>query len=41
MIKEFEDEKRKYYLLSDNVYVVLYIVIRYRDLLVLKGVIIC
>lgn len=38
MIKEFEDEKRKYYLLSYNVYVV---VIRYRDLLVLKGVIIC
>lgn len=35
MTKEFEDEKRKHYPLSDNVYAA---VTRHRDLSVLKGV---
>lgn len=41
MTKEFEDEKRKHYPLSDNVYAALYTVTRHRDLSVLKGVTIC
>lgn len=38
MTKEFEDEKRKHYPLSYNVYAA---VTRHRDLSVLKGVTIC